>query len=120
MFGTKVIKLTSFKNRSIVVYIFDKQNQRHRSTQPGNAVVLCRYGDIDNFNLLIIKHTLYRHFSCNTVDVKVLYRGTMGNAVRQLRIRISIRVVSGYRGNRSPGYGLFPNGSVVKWKGKPT
>ena len=43
----------------------------------------------------------------------------MGNAVRQLRIRISIRVVSGYRGNRSPGYGLFPNGSVVKWKGKP-
>ena len=102
MLGTKAIKLTSFKNRSIVVYIFDKQNQRHRSTQPGNAVVLCRYGDINNFNLLIIKHTLYRHFSCNTVDVKVLYRGTMGNAVRQLRIRISIRVVSGYRGNRSP------------------
>ena len=120
MLGTKAIKLTSFKNRSIVVYIFEKQNQRHRSTQPGNAVVLCRYGDINNFNLLIIKHTLYRHFSCNTVDVKVLYRGTMGNAVRQLLIRISIRVVSGYRGNRSPGYGLFPNGSVVKWKGKPT
>ena len=119
MFGTIVIKLTSFKNRSIVVYIFDKQNQCHRSTQPGNAVVLRRYGDIDNLNLLIIKNILYRHFSCNTVDVKVLHRGTMGNAVRQLRIRISIRVVSGYRGNRSPGYGLFPNGSVVKWKGKP-
>ena len=32
MLGTKAIKLTSFKNRSIVVYIFDKQNQRHRST----------------------------------------------------------------------------------------
>ena len=102
MLGTKAIKLTSFKNRSIVVYIFDKQNQRQRSIQPGNAVVLCRYSDINSFNLLIIKHTLYRHFSCNTVDVKVLYRGTMGNAVRQLRIRISIRVVSGYRGNRSP------------------
>ena len=63
MLGIKAIKLTSFKNRSIVVYIFDKQN--HRSTQPGNAVVLCRYGDTNNFNLLIIKHTLYRHFSCN-------------------------------------------------------
>ena len=33
-FGTKMIKLTSFKNRSIVIYIFNKQKQRHRSTQP--------------------------------------------------------------------------------------